>query len=98
MCVKLYCWESWHLKRIRMITAMYVSSADLLHKNLAWLVVTQRTSKKHKTVKSGGWALMQGWPLARDNAVLRCKYTLKELDSTREASLIYKIASEVVLF
>ena len=45
----------------------YVSSADLpsdsLGKNLAWWAVTQRTSKNHKTVKVGGWAL------TRDNTV-----------------------------
>ena len=39
----------------------YVSSADLpsdsLRKILACRAVTQRTSKNHKTVKIGGWAL-----------------------------------------
>ena len=39
---------------------------DLLRKNLAWWVVTWRTSKNHKTVKIGGWALAQGWALAWD--------------------------------
>ena len=29
---------------------------------------TEDLKKKHKTVKLGGWALMQGWPLAQDNA------------------------------
>ena len=43
--------------------------------------------KKKTSVKIGRWVLTQGWPLAQDNAVLRCKYTLKELDSTREVSL-----------
>ena len=46
----------------------YVSSADLpsdsLRKNFKWWAVTRRTSKNHKTVKIGGWAL------ARDNTVL----------------------------
>ena len=37
---------------------------DSLRKNLAWWAVTRRTSKNHKTVKIGGWAL------ARDNTVL----------------------------
>ena len=40
----------------------YVSSANLpldsLCKNLAWWVVTQRTSKNHKTVKLGGGHLL----------------------------------------
>ena len=51
----------------------YVSSADLpsnsLHKNLAWWAVTWRTSKNHKTVKIGGWALAQVWALAQDNTI-----------------------------
>ena len=46
----------------------YVSSADLpsdsLCKNLAWWVVTRRTSKNHKTVQIGGWVL------ARDITVM----------------------------
>ena len=36
---------------------------DSLRQNLAWWAVTRRTSKNHKTVKIGGWAL------ARDNTV-----------------------------
>ena len=32
---------------------------DLLHKKLAWWVVTQRISKNHKTVKYGGWCLLR---------------------------------------
>ena len=40
-----------------------------LHKNLAWWLVTQRTSKNHKTVKIGWWALVQRWVLARNNTV-----------------------------
>ena len=34
------------------------------HKNLAWWVVTRRTSKTHKTIKIGRWAL------AKDNMVV----------------------------
>jgi len=53
----LWCLMSWHPKCNR----SYVSSADLpsnsLRKNLAWWAVTRRTSKNHKTVKIGGWAL-----------------------------------------
>ena len=30
VCAKLRCWISWHLKHIRMIAAIYVSSVDLL--------------------------------------------------------------------
>ena len=37
-----------------------------LRKNLAWWAVTQGTLKNHKT---GGWALMRVWALARDNTV-----------------------------
>ena len=38
-----------------------------------WWAVTRSTSKKHKTVKIGGWALARGWALSRDNAVIaRC--------------------------
>ena len=48
---------SWHLKHIRTITAMYVSSVDILSIHYAWWAVTQRTSKTHKTVKIGGWVL-----------------------------------------
>ena len=53
----------------------YVSSADLpsdsLCKDLAWWVVTWRTSKnKKKTVKIGGWALVRVWAVAWDNTVL----------------------------
>ena len=52
----------------------YESSADLpsdsLHKDLAWWVVTWRTSKNHKTVKIGGWVLVRVWALAQDNKVL----------------------------
>ena len=33
------------------------SSADSIHKNLAWWVVTWRTSKNHKTSKLGGGRL-----------------------------------------
>ena len=40
------------------------------YKNLAWWAVSLRTSKNHKTVKIGGWALAWGWVLARDNMVL----------------------------
>ena len=61
---------SWHAKRNR----SYVSSVDLpsdsLCKNLAWWAVTRRTSKNHKTVKMGGWALAWVWALARDITVL----------------------------
>ena len=42
---------------------------DSLHKNLAWWLVTQRTSKNHKTVKIGWWALVQRWVLAWNNTV-----------------------------
>ena len=52
----------------------YVSSVDLpsdsLRKNLAWWVVTRRTSKNHKTVKIGRWALSQIWALVQDNSVV----------------------------
>ena len=46
-----------------------------LHNNLASWVVTQRTSKNHKTFKIGGWvlawgrALAWGWALAWDNTI-----------------------------
>ena len=39
-----------------------------LCKNLAWWLITWRTSKNHKSVKMGGWALVWGWALARDFA------------------------------
>ena len=70
--VNLWCLMSWHPKRNR----SYVSSADLpmdsIRKNLAWWAVTRRTSKNHKTVKIGGWALARVWALARDNTVIKC--------------------------
>ena len=37
-----------------------------LCKNLAWMAVTQRTSKTNKT---GGWVLARRWALARDNTM-----------------------------
>ena len=47
VCAKLCCWMSWFLKFIRMITAMCVSSTDLLsiHYTQEFNMVTQRTSK-----------------------------------------------------
>ena len=52
----------------------YVSSEDLpsdsLRKILAWLAVTRRTWKNHKTVKIWGRALAWVWVLTRDNTVL----------------------------
>ena len=42
---------------------------DSLCNNLAWWVVTWRTSKDHKTVKIGGSTLARGWVLAQDNMV-----------------------------
>ena len=41
----------------------------LLHCHLAWWAVTWRTSKNHKTIKIGGWALARVWALAQDNTV-----------------------------
>ena len=64
----------WHPK----LNCSYVSSVDLpsdsLRKNLAWWVVTRRTSKNHKTVKIGGWTLAWVWAFARDNMVTAIKY------------------------
>ena len=52
----------------------YVSSADLpldsLCKILGTWTVTRKTSKNHKTVKIGGWALAQTSALAQDNSVV----------------------------
>ena len=48
-----------------------------LCKNLAWWVVIWRTSKNHKSVKIGGWALAWGWVLAQDNMVLSAFSTSK---------------------
>ena len=52
----------------------YVSSADLpldsLCKILGTWTVTRKTSKNHKTVKIGGWALAQISALAQDNSVV----------------------------
>ena len=51
------------VSKVHQNNCSYVNSADLpsdsLHKNLAWWADTQRTSKNHKTVKIGGWALAQ---------------------------------------
>ena len=61
------------LRKVHQNKCSYVSSVELpldsLRENLAWWVVTQRTLKKHKTVKIGGWTL------AQDNTVL-CSYLL----------------------
>ena len=66
-----------HLKRIRMIAAMYVSSVDLLSKNLAWWAVMCRTSKN---VKIGGWGLAWGWVIVWDNMVLTNQENTINLD------------------
>ena len=42
----------------RVAQRTYVPS-DSLRENLAWWAVTRRTLKNHKTVKIGGWALVQ---------------------------------------
>ena len=42
---------------------------DSLCNNLASQAVIQRTSKNHKTVKIGGWALTQGLGAYPDNTV-----------------------------
>ena len=42
---------------------------DSLRKNLAWWAITWRTSRNHKTVNIGGWALARRWALAQDNMV-----------------------------
>ena len=59
---------------LRMFAVMYMRSANLrsnlLCKNLAWWVVTWKTSINHRSVKIGGWAHAWGWVLARDNMVL----------------------------
>ena len=62
VCANLCCRISWHLKRIRMIAAMYISSITILrncetelqspHKNLAWWTVTRRTLQNCRTVKT----------------------------------------------
>ena len=61
VCVILCCQMLWHLKHIRMITALYVSSVDLLlthyARNLEWWAVTQRTSQNSK---------LEGGHLCRD--------------------------------
>ena len=72
-------WTLWHLKCIRLIAAMYISSRTILrncetelqspHKNLAWWAVTPRTSQNCRTVKIGGWPLSQKWVLAWNNMV-----------------------------
>ena len=60
----------WHLKHIRMITVMYVSSADLLLiQNLARWVVTHRFPKNHRAVKIKWWVLAWGLALNQDNTV-----------------------------
>ena len=43
-----------------------------VHKDLISMVsgLAWKTSKNHKTVKSKGQLLMQGWALAQDNMVL----------------------------
>ena len=39
------------------------------HQMIAAMYATWRTSKDHKTVKIGGWALVREWVLAWDNTV-----------------------------
>ena len=60
---KLCCQMSWCLKRIRMITAIYTSSTDLLSahyaKNFCKVSPHMEALKKRKHVKIGGWALAQ---------------------------------------
>ena len=50
---------------------VYVSSnCELSSHHAVWWAVTRRTLKNHRTVKIGGWALTQGWALARDNTII----------------------------
>ena len=70
-----------------------MSSVDLpsnsIHKNLAWWAVTRRTSKKHKTVKIGGWALARVWALAKYNTVFTIGvYRWPYLDSILKHSTV----------
>ena len=58
-----------HQNDCRYVRELSGLTFDSLRKNLAWWAVTRRTSKNHKTVKIGGWAL------ARDNMVY-VKYSL----------------------
>lgn len=72
-------WMLQHLKCIRLIAAMYISSRTILrncetelqspHTNLAWWAVTPRTSQNCRTVKIGGWPLARKWVLAWNNMV-----------------------------
>ena len=39
--------------------------------NTRW-ALTQRSLPDNRLIKIGGWALTQGWALARDNTVLTC--------------------------
>ena len=58
-------------KRIRMITAMYVSSADLLSVHYAKIMNGARLHRGPQNCPNWEWALAQGWVLARDNTAYR---------------------------
>ena len=53
----------------------------------------------HKTVKIGGWALVRGWALARDNTVVHVPYSLDITppSSIRPPYYLHKFAVEVYL-
>ena len=69
LCVNLWCPVLWRPKHIRTIASMWVSGPTFRFITQTWWAVTQRTLKKHKTVKIGGWALAWVWVLSQDNTV-----------------------------